>query len=400
MTADPIAPARVVLLTPDWSREGGVGSHVQASAAALAARGVKVTVLATRADGEAPAGIELLTRPMLFERSFSAAERVGAWGLAEGSVVHAHNVDDPALVEYFQRSAPTLVSAHAYTGCAAGMNYFQPGEPCSRAHTPACLYNMAARGCDHTRQRHLILSKYRRSGTAMRALHGADLVVSYSSAVDRHLAINGLGRRAVVPLFPTLPALEPSAAPREATVLFAARIVGPKGLDVLIRAAPQVDARFVVCGDGRRLPEMRALAEQLGVLERFSFRGWLQGDEFAAQLAASTLVAIPSKWPEPFGLVGIEALAAGRPAVASDGGGIVDWLQDGVNGLLVPPGDVGALAAAIGELVADPQRCAQMGAAGHRMVAERFSPEQHVTQLMVAYRQARLNWETAQASAA
>ena len=53
---------------------------------------------------------------------------------------------------------------------------------------------------------------------------------------------------------------------------------------------------------------------------------------------------MPSLWPEPFGLVGIEALAAGRPVVASATGGIGDWLEDGVGGLMVPPGDPGALA--------------------------------------------------------
>ncbi|MGA2164548.1 MAG: glycosyltransferase, partial [Solirubrobacteraceae bacterium] len=102
---------------------------------------------------------------------------------------------------------------------------------------------------------------------------------------------------------------------------------------------------------------------------------------------------IPSLWPEPFGLVGIEALAAGRPVVASLTGGIPDWLQDGVTGIGVRPGDVRGLALALDELLADPERQRAIGAAGGEMVAIRFSPERHVETLIEGYRVARESWE-------
>jgi glycosyltransferase involved in cell wall biosynthesis len=101
---------------------------------------------------------------------------------------------------------------------------------------------------------------------------------------------------------------------------------------------------------------------------------------------------MPSLWPEPFGLVGIEAHAAGRPVVASATGGVADWLEDGISGLCVKPGDKGALAAALNELLADPQRQQTMGAAGRRTVAARFSRQQHVAALLDAYRSARATW--------
>ncbi|MCW2971467.1 MAG: glycosyl transferase group 1, partial [Solirubrobacterales bacterium] len=95
-----------------------------------------------------------------------------------------------------------------------------------------------------------------------------------------------------------------------------------------------------------------------------------------------------------FGIVGIEALAAGRPAVASATGGIVDWLEDGVSGLLVPPADVPALARALNELLADPGRQSAMGSAGKRAVAERFSPARHLMALLEGYRSARATWRS------
>src|SRR4029078_4054853 len=96
-------------------------------------------------------------------------------------------------------------------------------------------------------------------------------------------------------------------------VLFAGRIVEPKGVRVLIRAAREVDAEFVICGDGWRLEEMRRFAQRSGVASRVTFTGWLGGGALAHELAEASIVVLPSVWPEPFGLVGIEAFMAGRP---------------------------------------------------------------------------------------
>jgi len=101
---------------------------------------------------------------------------------------------------------------------------------------------------------------------------------------------------------------------------------------------------------------------------------------------------MPSLWPEPFGLVGIEAGASGRPVVASSTGGVGDWLRDGVNGVLVEPGDARALARALNELLADPGRRRELGTAARETVAARFTPERHVAALREAYRTARAHW--------
>jgi len=227
------------------------------------------------------------------------------------------------------------------------------------------------------------------------ALRRADLVVCYSSAVDRHLAVNGMVRRKVVPYFPTIvpkPSTRHAERPR---VLFAGRIEAVKGIDVLIRAAREVDAQFVICGDGRRLGRVRALARSVGVEERICFTGWLAPEQLAEEFASASVVAVPSLWPEPLGGVGIEAMATGRPVVASATGGIVDWLVDGVTGLCVAPGDERALAQALNELLADSQRRLAMGVAGKDRVAACFSAEQHVAALAEGYRTARSAWRAA-----
>jgi glycosyltransferase involved in cell wall biosynthesis len=96
---------------------------------------------------------------------------------------------------------------------------------------------------------------------------------------------------------------------------------------------------------------------------------------------------MPSRWPEPFGIVGIEAMAQSRPVVASKVGGIPDWLDDGETGRLVPAGDASALAAAITSVLDDEEWAGQLGTAAWRRVG-RFSVAAHLEQLDRAYEQA------------
>jgi glycosyltransferase involved in cell wall biosynthesis len=385
----------VLLVTPRWTRDGGVATHVMASATVLAEHGLDVRVLAARIESSASVpGVGVHHSPQLFDTRVSPAARLGDTMSDRPTAIHLHQIDDPELVTFMQMSAPVVISAHGYPACTSGVHYFRPGEECTLPHGLGCLPNLALRGCAHTSHPRSLPSAYRRASAAVGALRRADLAVSYSSAVDRHLSANGVARREVVPLFATMVPATGSGHATRRRVVFAGRVVAPKGVGVLIRAARAVDAEFVICGDGGRLDAMRRLARRLGVLERFSFKGWLGPQELALELAEASVVVLPSVWPEPFGLVGIEAFAAGRPVVASATGGVLDWLEDGVNGLAVKPADPRALARALNELLADPARQQTMGAAGQQMVADRFSPAHHVVALLEAYRTARSAWES------
>ncbi len=393
------SPSSVLMGTPLWGRNGGVAAHVQASARLLAERGLRVTVVAAKVDPDLHVpGVTVHRSTELFRAHVPIDARLGAAASASPDAIHLHQLDDPDVVAALRLKAPVVVSAHGYTACTAGVHYFRPGQECARPHGPGCVPNLALRGCAHVRDPRPLPASYRQTTRALEALRGADLAVAYSNAVERHLAVNGVTRSAVIPLFVTL-APHPHESQRPADdrtarrVVFAGRVVKPKGLSVLIRAMRTVDAELVVCGDGMQLTAMRKLARRLGVEQRVRFQGWLDAQQLARELAGASVVAIPSLWPEPFGLVGIEALAAGRPVVASLTGGIPDWLEDGVTGFGVRPGDVRALACALDELLADPARQNEMGSAGSAVVAARFSPERHVEALLEAYRTARASWE-------
>jgi glycosyltransferase involved in cell wall biosynthesis len=396
-----MTPSSVLLVTPRWTRDGGVGAHVQASAAALAAAGLRVAVLAARVDEDSELeGVDVHSAPALFDARAPMDARLGDGPRLGAEVIHLHQVDEPDVVAALRASAPVISSAHAYPACTAGVHYFRPGEECGRAHGPGCVPNLLLRGCAHTANPTGLPGRYATATRALAALRASDLAIAYSRAVEAHLAVNGISRRALVPLFATIAPHSGSGHEQRRRVVYAGRVVKPKGVEVLLRAAPEVDSEFIVCGEGRLLGRMRTLAARLGVAGRVRFTGWLGAEELAGELAEASVVALPSIWPEPFGLVGIEAFAAGRPVVASATGGVTDWLQHGVNGLGVPPGDAHALAGALSELLADPARQTRMGRAGRELVSEHFSRAAHVAALLRAYEAARSGWAPVAAAAA
>lgn len=154
-----------------------------------------------------------------------------------------------------------------------------------------------------------------------------------------------------------------------------ARLVPQKAQQFLIEAAAQLapthpDVRFVIVGGGPLGDEMLALAASLGIAGHIIVTG-IRSD-VPAILAASDVFALSSLW-EGMPVSLLEAMTAGCPAVATDVGGVGQLLQQGVTGLLVPPGDSAALAAAIRECLDDPVAAHRRAAAAARQIAQHYS---------------------------
>ncbi len=139
-----------------------------------------------------------------------------------------------------------------------------------------------------------------------------------------------------------------SSPPGEPLVLFLGRITPQKGLGYLIRAMAKIETRcrLVVASDGYELPRMRALTAKLRLEDRVSFLGAVDYAAVVDLYTRARVIAVPSVWPEPFGLVGPEAMSYGVPVVAFRVGGIPEWLRDGETGFLVEPKDVSGTGAA------------------------------------------------------
>jgi glycosyltransferase involved in cell wall biosynthesis len=115
--------------------------------------------------------------------------------------------------------------------------------------------------------------------------------------------------------------------------------------------------------------------------------GWLNQEKSSVYYHQASAVVIPSVWPEPFGMVGLEAMSYAKPVVAFHVGGIPEWLEDGVTGFLVPPGDVKGMAGKINLLLQNPKTAQEMGFRGREGVKEQFAADRYVAGLMETYHQ-------------
>jgi phosphatidylinositol alpha-1,6-mannosyltransferase len=230
-------------------------------------------------------------------------------------------------------------------------------------------------------------------GYRRRALVRADLVIAPSRyTVEKLIGVQGVAadktQRLPWPLSPSFLQLAeapadlrvPSAFPRKALVILTvgrwADSERYKGADNLIRAVAQLrsvhtDLQLVAVGGGDDLPRLRELANALGIADRVHFLENLTREEIAACYAQADLFALPSTG-EGFGLVFLEAMAFSKAVVGAAWGGTTDVVEDGVNGLLVPPRDPGALEHALGRLLGDESLRKQVGQRGAEIVRQKY----------------------------
>jgi glycosyltransferase involved in cell wall biosynthesis len=178
----------------------------------------------------------------------------------------------------------------------------------------------------------------------------------------------------------------PAAEPRENTgplrILAAAMLAPWKAVDVLIRAfaaLEDIPAQLLIAGDGPDAESLRTLAASLGVGSRVSFAGLR--DDIDVLMREADVFVQPS-YREALGLSLVEAMASGCAVIGSDVGGIPEVIDNEVTGLVVPAGDVQALAAALRRLASDDELRRRFGERGRARVLERFTlasaVEQHV----------------------
>src|SRR4051812_20769438 len=178
-------------------------------------------------------------------------------------------------------------------------------------------------------------------------------------------------------------------------LLVLGRLVERKGQEDAVRALAAVpDAELVVVGGpplesvdaDPEVRRLRAVAAEVGVADRLVFAGSVGRDDVPGWVrSADVVLAVP--WYEPFGITPLEAMACGRPVVATAVGGLVDSVVDGETGDLVPPRDPERLGEVVAALLADEERRAAYGAAGVRRARARYRWSRVVADTEAVYRQ-------------
>jgi len=175
--------------------------------------------------------------------------------------------------------------------------------------------------------------------------------------------------------WPDLPPADLAFTPP--VLLCIARLRSDKGVDVAIRMFARlrdrgVVAKLVVAGDGPEKGALESLARSLGLGGHVDFTGWVAPDRIGTMINTSTVVVIPSRWPEPFGLVALQAAQMGRPVVACGVGGLPEVVEHEQTGLLVAADDEQAMADAIENLLSDIPRAKRMAERARRRARDRF----------------------------
>jgi starch synthase len=209
----------------------------------------------------------------------------------------------------------------------------------------------------------------------------ADVLAAYPAVTPERVVVirNGIDSAEYTPDPGTAVLDRYGVDPARPAVIFVGRITRQKGVPVLLRAAASLaaEAQLVLCAGQPDTPELAAEVTDLVASLQASRAGviWipemLPKREVIQLLSHATVFACPSLY-EPLGIVNLEAMACGTAVAGSQVGGIPEVVLDGETGLLVPPDDPAALAAALNALILDPARAAAMGAAGRKRAVAEF----------------------------
>jgi len=303
-------------------------------------------------------------------------------------IVFAHGLESPRIEAEILKVAPAVFLAHAYYGtCISGnkMTSFPRPEPCARQFGAKCLVNFYPRRCgglnpqtmwrEYRRQsqRLCLLSRYRAIVTLSGHManeyidHGFDPSTVYHlpSPLGFDYRVNGSATAETNRLNNN-----GEGATDEVHLTFLGRMHYSKGCSTLFAALPLIAGklrkpiRVTFAGEGPERLKLQGLANRLngGSRLRVEFPGWLSQQEKDELLEQSDLLVVPSLWPEPFGMVGLEACMHGVPVVAFDSGGVREWLHDGVNGFLAPgdPPTASGLAMAVVKSLQNPVTYAEL----------------------------------------
>lgn len=390
---------RIAVVNWNDRKIGGAETYLAALLPALRLRGYE---LAFWCEERTPPERESLVPEGLI--SWSVADdglEAALAGLREWrpDLLFVNGLTDPAIEAALQGVAPAVFYAHNYYGtCITGAKMVSRPEarPCGKRFGIGCLAHYYPRQCGG-RSPLTMLTQYRVQARRLDLLGGYRAIVCASEHMRAEYVNHGLpGERVHVAPYPVEIPGDRRTDPVDARasdpagpwrILCAGRIERQKGVSLLLRALPLVrkglgrPLEVMVAGEGAERERLEALAaRQMAADPGLSVRflGWTNRDTLDSLIADVDVLALPSVWPEPFGMIGLEAGLVGVPTVAYAVGGIPDWLEHGVNGMLAPadpPTPEGIAAALLA--CADPATYGVL-AAGARTRALRYTMAAHL----------------------
>lgn len=304
-------------------------------------------------------------------------------------VVYLQNVFDAEVTRYFRENFRTFRFIHDHATYCPGKSkmWFRQNKICEIPMSLKCGINAYCKKCMSRRPEILIRELVDKPRLLAENKKLEKLIVA-SDFMKNQLLLNGVPSDKVLvnPLFIS-PEFEKKSNKSNKSngheILFVGRIFIEKGLEYLLRALAMVkdEWHLNVIGEGWDLERCRRISEELGISGRVSFLGFLPHKETARYFEEAFVVVVPSIWPEPFCLVGLEAMAFSKPVIAFDVGSISTWLKDNKTGFLIKRGDVREMSDKIKLLFSDLDLCKKLGKEGKSVLDKEFTMERHIDSL-------------------
>jgi len=298
--------------------------------------------------------------------------------------------DRKGIIDIVRDENPTVIYVHIFYPVCPGLGklYRRTDQVCTRPYGLGCIPMIYLQRCASARHPVSVYNIMRGTKRYLEAYRSLPYVIVASEYMKDLMVQNGIEaeRVKILPYFIPIPPQSEVSPPDDTCqdIMFAGRLDYEKGVPYLLEALRLIPPphQLLIAGDGSLNQEYRQLADSMGVADRVQFLGWLSNDELKTAYQRCAVTVMPTIMPEPFGKVGVEAMANGRPVVAFDVGGIPDWLKDGYNGFLVPSRDVEQLADRLNQLLTDVDLAAKLGGNGRRYVEQNYSTKQHLDGLL------------------
>ncbi|MBD2138028.1 glycosyltransferase family 4 protein [Anabaena sp. FACHB-1237] len=310
-------------------------------------------------------------------------------------LLHIH---DPDMLVDFREECPAVLTIHNHSSyCPSGTKYLADRQQkCDRSmHPLGCTWGHLIDGCG-SRKPQNIFQDWQNAYYFLKNIKNLNIsVIANSNYVREELISHGLSPNKVTTLHCGIERSKHPVSPlnpeihQQQHILFVGRIVPYKGLEWLIKALAKTDSQIHldIAGDGWGKAKMIELAQKMGLSDRITWHGWCNGDKLEILYQQCFSVIFPSLWPEPAGLVTLEAYAHCRPIIASDIGGIPEYIQNHHTGILVPPHDLQKLADAINELSENYHQARLIGENSHDLFEQKFVMDVHIQELEKIYNQ-------------
>ncbi|MGI2903924.1 glycosyltransferase family 4 protein [Tolypothrix sp. VBCCA 56010] len=308
-------------------------------------------------------------------------------------LLHLHS---PDLLLDVTGECPVIFTVHNHSFyCPSGTKYLaEQNTICQRNFSYlGCTWGKLIDKCG-SRKPSRVIDEFKETQRLQNILKKIKVTfIANSDYVRQELIKNGVPTEQTVTLRCGIPIPQTATTPltlethKNQRMLFVGRIVPDKGLEWLLKSLVHTNPRIQldIAGEGWDRPRLERLAEKLGLTNRIVWHGWCDSDKLNRLYQECLTVIFPSVWPEPAGLVTLEAYARYRPVIASAVGGIPEHLQDGKTGILVTANDIKKLSDAITDLSTNYQKCVCLGEQGHALFMKEFTMDVHVKHLQKIY---------------